>query len=68
MPQEQAYQILGLERGASTEEVRSAHRTLMKRAHPDQGECRVGGACQRGPGSIAEPTSLNSTRVARLRP
>ncbi|GJE38821.1 J domain-containing protein [Methylobacterium persicinum] len=37
MPQEQAYQILGLERGASTEEVRSAHRTLMKRAHPDQG-------------------------------
>lgn len=37
MSQEQAYQILGLERGASAEEVRSAHRTLMKRAHPDQG-------------------------------
>lgn len=37
MTQEEAYQILGLERGASLEEVRAAHRTLMKRLHPDQG-------------------------------
>ncbi|NEU11603.1 DnaJ domain-containing protein [Methylobacterium sp. BTF04] len=37
MTQEQAYQILGLERGASLEEIRTAHRTLMKRLHPDQG-------------------------------
>ncbi|MCJ2080799.1 DnaJ domain-containing protein [Methylobacterium sp. J-090] len=37
MTQEQAYEILGLERGASLEDVRVAHRTLMKRLHPDQG-------------------------------
>jgi len=37
MTQEQAYEILGLERGASLERVRMAHRTLMKRLHPDQG-------------------------------
>ncbi len=37
MTKEEAYQILGLERGAPAEEIRSAHRTLMKRAHPDQG-------------------------------
>jgi hypothetical protein len=37
MTQEQAYEVLGLERGASLEDVRTAHRTLMKRLHPDQG-------------------------------
>jgi hypothetical protein len=37
MTQEEAYQVLGLQRGATTEEIRSAHRSLMKRAHPDQG-------------------------------
>jgi hypothetical protein len=37
MTEEEAYQILGLERGAPLEEVRRAHRTLMKRLHPDQG-------------------------------
>lgn len=37
MTQEQAYQILGLQSGASLEEIRTAHRTLMKRLHPDQG-------------------------------
>ncbi|GJE59322.1 J domain-containing protein [Methylobacterium trifolii] len=37
MTQEEAYQILGLQRGATEEEVRAAHRTLMKRIHPDQG-------------------------------
>ena len=37
MTQEQAYEILGLERGASLEQVRTAHRALMKRLHPDQG-------------------------------
>jgi len=35
--QEEAYQILGLEPGAKAEEVVHAHRTLMKRIHPDQG-------------------------------
>ncbi len=37
MTEEEAYQILGLQRGAPLEEVRRAHRTLMKRLHPDQG-------------------------------
>ena len=37
MSQEEAYQILGLQPGAKAEEVVRAHRTLMKRIHPDQG-------------------------------
>ena len=37
MTEEEAYQILGLEPGASPEAIRSAHRNLMKRLHPDQG-------------------------------
>ena len=37
MSQEEAYQILGLQPGAEAEEIIRAHRTLMKRIHPDQG-------------------------------
>jgi hypothetical protein len=37
MTEQEAYEILGLERGASLEQVRTAHRALMKRLHPDQG-------------------------------
>jgi len=37
MTEEEAYQILGLERGASAEAISRAHRTLMKKLHPDQG-------------------------------
>ena len=37
MSEQEAYQILGLEAGASTEEIGRAHRTLMKKMHPDQG-------------------------------
>lgn len=44
MTQEEAYQILGLQRGATTEQIRTAHRTLMKRAHPDQGGSAEGAA------------------------
>jgi hypothetical protein len=37
MTQEEAYEVLGLKPGASTEDIVSAHRTLMKKLHPDLG-------------------------------
>lgn len=37
MTEKEAYQILGLKAGADADAITRAHRTLMKKMHPDQG-------------------------------
>jgi DnaJ-class molecular chaperone len=37
MTVDEAYEVLGLPRGAGAEDIHAAHRALMKKYHPDQG-------------------------------
>lgn len=37
MTEQEAYQFLGLQPGASADDIAAAHRALMKKFHPDQG-------------------------------
>ncbi|HEY8006100.1 MAG TPA: DnaJ domain-containing protein [Methylocella sp.] len=37
MSEDEAYQVLGLQKGASEEDVVRSHRSLMKKLHPDHG-------------------------------
>ena len=37
MTRDEAYEVLGLPKGASREEIVASHRRLMKKLHPDQG-------------------------------
>jgi len=44
MSEEEAYETLGLRRGASADDIVRAHRTLMKKRHPDHGGTTDGAA------------------------
>ena len=52
---EEAHEILGLQPGATAQEIRQAHRTMMKRVHPDFG------------GSAALAVRVNAAKDLALR-
>ncbi|MBX9740427.1 MAG: DnaJ domain-containing protein [Beijerinckiaceae bacterium] len=37
MSEDEAYEVLGLQKSASRDEIARAHRALMKKLHPDHG-------------------------------
>jgi DnaJ-class molecular chaperone len=37
MTEDEAYEILGLQKSATRDEITAAHRALMKKLHPDHG-------------------------------
>jgi hypothetical protein len=55
MTEEEAYEVLGLEKGASREDVVRSHRMLMKKLHPDHG------------GTTALAARVNEAKVILMR-
>ncbi|NBG95727.1 DnaJ domain-containing protein [Pyruvatibacter mobilis] len=37
MGEDEAYEVLGLSPGATVDEIKAAHRELMRKVHPDTG-------------------------------
>ena len=55
MSEQEAYQIVGIEKGAAAAQISGAHRALMKKCHPDHG------------GSAAQAARVNEARDVLMR-